>query len=112
MPRYMLTIVGDDDAYQALGPDEAKQLHAGHEAFAAALVEAGVSIEAGAELEPPATARTLHADGQVTDGPFAEAKEQLGGFYIIDVADQDTAVAWARKIPLLPNDKIEVRQAK
>jgi hypothetical protein len=71
-----------------------------------------VAIVSSAELEPPRTARTILADGTVTDGPFAEAKEQVGGFYLIDVPSIEEAVEWGKKIPLLPGDKLEVRKAK
>jgi hypothetical protein len=112
MAEYMLLIVGDDDAYQALSEEQGKEMYAGHYAFMDALNKAGVKIVASAELEPPATARTLHGDGTVTDGPFAEAKEQVGGFYSIDVPSLEEAVEWAKRIPLLPTDKIEVRKHK
>jgi hypothetical protein len=112
MPEYLLMIVGDDDAYQALSEEQGKEMYAGHYAFMDALRAAGVPLGASAELTPPSGARTLHADGLVTDGPFAEAKEQVGGFYTIEVPTIEEAVEWARKIPLLPGDKIEVRQQR
>ncbi len=112
MAEYLLLIVGDDDAYQALSEEEGKRIFDGHMAFMGELEKAGVRLVSSAELEPPSSARTLHADGVVTDGPFAEAKEQVGGYYSIDVPGIDEAVEWARKIPLLPADKIEVRKAK
>ena len=110
--EYVLLIVGDDDAYQALDEDAAKGMYAEHMAFMDAAKEAGVGMPYSAELQPPVTARTLRADGTVTDGPFAETKEQLGGFYVIDVPSLEEAVEWARRIPLLPGDKLEVRPAK
>src|SRR5215212_10963577 len=102
MAEYVLLIVGDNDAYQALTEEEGKRMHAGHSAFMEDLTKAAVKMVAGAELDTPSGARTLHADGVVTDGPFAEAKEQVGGFYSIDVPSIDEAVEWARRIPLLP----------
>ena len=112
MAQYLLLIVGDDDAYQALSEEDGKAMYDGHYAFMAELEKAGVRIVASAELDVPSGARTLHGDGTVTDGPFAEAKEQVGGFYSIYVPTLDEAVEWARKIPMLPTDKIEVRKAK
>lgn len=112
MPEYLLMIVGDDDAYQALTEEQNKEMYAGHFAFMDAVRAAGVTLGASAELTPPKGARTLDADGVVTDGPFAESKEQVGGFYTLDVPTIDEAVEWARKIPLLPGDKIEVREQK
>jgi hypothetical protein len=112
MAEYLLLIVGDDDAYQTLSEQDSKTMYAGHAAFMEGLNKAGIKITSGAELEPPAGARTIHGDGTVTDGPFAEAKEQVGGFYLIDVPTLDEAVEWGKKIPLLPGDKVEVRKAK
>ena len=110
MAKFMLAIFGDDAAYQALDEEQGGRLYAGHVAFAEALAEAGVRLEAGAELAPPTSARTRRADGSVADGPFHESSEQLGGFYVIDVPSIDDAIEWARRIPLLPTDKIEVRK--
>jgi hypothetical protein len=110
--EYALLIVGDDDAYQALDEETGKAMYAQHYAFMDELKAAGVALPYSSELQPPHTARTLHADGTVIDGPFAEAKEQLGGFYVIDVPTIDEAVDWARRIPLLPTDKVEVRPGK
>jgi hypothetical protein len=88
-------------------------MYAGHEAFMDAMGKAGVTLVGSAELEPPETARTIQgSDGTVTDGPFAETKEQVGGFYLIEVPTLDEAVEWARKIPLLPTDKLEVRKTR
>ena len=67
-------------------------------------------------LELPTTAKTVRIDegGEptVTDGPFAETKEQLGGFCLIDCASLDEAIEWAKKVPLRPDSKVEVRQVK
>jgi hypothetical protein len=112
MPSYLLLIVGDDDAYEALDEEQSKDMYAGHGAFMEALAAAGVKLGPSAELSAASGARTLRADGVVTDGPFAESKEQVGGFYSIDVPTIDDAIEWARKIPLLPGDKIEVRQQR
>jgi hypothetical protein len=109
---YLLLIVGDDAAYGALSEEQGKEMYAGHAAFMDDLTRAGVRVVSSAELVPASGARTLHADGTVTDGPFAEAKEQVGGYYAIDVPSLDDAVEWARKIPLLPGDKIEVRKTR
>jgi hypothetical protein len=80
-------------------------------AYSKALVDAGVFVD-GAGLELPQTATTLRViDGkrQVQDGPFAETKEQLGGFYIIDVPDLDTALSWASRVPVTKSGVLEVR---
>ena len=112
MAEYVLLIIGDDDAYQALDAEAGQAVLAQHMEFMGALEAAGVPTTYGAELHPPAMARTVRPDGTVTDGPFAEAKEQVGGFYVIDVPTVEEAVGWARRIPMLPGDAIEVRPAK
>jgi hypothetical protein len=112
MAEYLLLIVGDEDAYGRLSEEEGKALYAGHYAFMEELRNAGVTIVSSVELESSGTARTILGDGTVTDGPFAEAKEQVGGFYLIDVPSIEEAVAWGKKIPLLPGDKLEVRKGK
>ena len=78
-------------------------------ALAKEMDEAGIAV-AGAPLQPPETATTLRTTGArttMTDGPFAETKEVLGGFDLIDVADGDAALEWARKVP--GNGLVEVR---
>lgn len=79
-----------------------------------ALQQAGVLITLEG-LHPPSTgARVSFANGKplVTDGPFAEAKEVLGGFWMIDVASRDEAIAWACRCPAGPNEIIEIRQVQ
>src|SRR3569623_374334 len=112
MAEYLLLIVGDEDAYDRLSEEEGKALYAGHSAFIDGLRKAGVRIVASAELDHSRGARTILGDGTVTDGPFAESKEQVGGFYLIDVPSIEEAVEWGTKIPLLPGDKLEVRKAR
>ncbi|WP_374469909.1 YciI family protein [Phenylobacterium sp.] len=76
------------------------------------MTAAGVSF-GGAPLQPTATATTVMtaADGRQTlhDGPFAETREQLGGYYEMELEDLDQALHWARKIPVAPGGKVEVR---
>jgi hypothetical protein len=76
-----------------------------------ALKDAGVVV-AGAGLQPPETATTVrlrNAQRQVQDGPFADTKEQLGGFFIINVPDLDTALDWAARYPAGVGGAVEVR---
>jgi hypothetical protein len=76
-----------------------------------ALKDAGIVV-GGAGLQPPETATTVRLrDGQrlVQDGPYGESKEQLGGFFIIDVPDLDTALDWAARYPAGPDGVVEVR---
>jgi hypothetical protein len=78
------------------------------------LKDAGVLVTLDG-LHPPSTgARVSFATGEpvVTDGPFAEAKEVLGGYWMIDVASREEAIAWARKCPASPNEIIEIRRVQ
>lgn len=81
------------------------------QAYAATLHEAGVLLSAEV-LQPSSATTTLRLDGdelQVQDGPFADTKEQLGGTFVVDVADLDAAIGWARKAPSIGWGAVEVR---
>ena len=71
----------------------------------------GKLVETGHQLAPPATAKTVRSSG-VTDGPFMETKEHLGGFYLIDVPDLDTALDWAARMPIMRYGTVEVRPVR
>lgn len=104
-------IHGDEAAWARLPPGETAAAYAAHAAFSQALAGAGALL-GGAELRPADGARTVRFRGDrplVTDGPFAEAREQLGGYYLIDVADLDAALAWARRMPAMGGGAVEVR---
>jgi len=107
--QFMLTIYMDE-AKMAGGPlEDGRALN---EAYAAFGQEARDVIVAGEALHPTSTATTVRVrDGErlLTDGPFAETREQLGGFYIVDVADIDEAIKWAAKIPGAATGSVEVR---
>jgi hypothetical protein len=80
-------------------------------AYTQDLIKAGV-MKGGSELKPVATATTVRIRGGkvlTTDGPFAETKEQLGGYYLIDVPNLDEAVKWGSKCPGAKTGSIEVR---
>ena len=82
-----------------------------YRAYTTALREAGVMV-GGAALEPPRTATTVRQPGgkrRVQDGPFADTKEQLGGYYVIDVPDLDRALEWAARCPSAATGAAEVR---
>lgn len=92
------------------GPD-APAYWAGWMAYTKALQQAGV-MTGGAGLEPPDTATTLRSPGgtrQIQDGPYADSKEQMGGFYLIDVASLEEALDWAARCPGAHAGSIEVR---
>jgi len=107
--KYALLIYGRGDAYEALTEEQTKAIYAGHDAFAA---KVGGAIQSGAELQPPPTATTVRpqaGEHLITDGPFSEAAEQLGGFYLVEARDLDEAIEFAKQLPMLPTDAVEVR---
>jgi len=109
--QYLMMIYEDESMY---GPDKQgeamNQVVAGHMAFSQAL---GAKRLGGAGLQNTPTATTVRtaADGSKTlhDGPFAETKEQLGGFYLVDADDLDEAIAIAKQIPIYREGAIEIR---
>ncbi|WP_310542568.1 YciI family protein [Phenylobacterium sp.] len=110
--QYMLLVYEPEDLNQ--GPEGQASLMdvaARHMALAKAMGEAG-AMQAGAGLQPVATATTVRTSvtGQTLhDGPFAETREHLGGYYLIEAADLDAAIAWARQVPIRPGGSCEVR---
>ncbi len=109
--RYLLLIATDDASGHQLPPDEEAAIMAEYQAFTDDLQAAGAML-GGERLHPSSTATTVRVrDGEalITDGPFAETKEHLGGYYMIEAADLDAAVAWAAKIPGARFGSVEVR---
>jgi hypothetical protein len=102
MPKFMLTIFGDESAQAQAPSEQVEQMAKEYFAFSDEVGASGALI-AGEGLQPTQTARTVRGsfEGEptVTDGPFAETKEQLGGFYVLECKDIDEAEQWARKIP-------------
>lgn len=111
MAQYMLLIYGDESAWAGLTPDQLSQEMGAYFAYTEELMKAGVLV-AGDELHPVGTAKTLSiANGKqnVVDGPFAETKESLGGYYTVNVDTIEDALAWAAKCPGARYGRIEVR---
>jgi hypothetical protein len=109
--RYILLIYGDEKNAQQEGTPAGDAMMKGYMDFTQEVEKAGV-MKSGEPLNPVATATTVRVrDGKTmtTDGPFAETKEQLGGFYILDCNDLDQAIAYAAKIPGAQHGSIEVR---
>ena len=111
--QYMILIYGDERNFAALANDaEAqKQMYAAYTRYGTDMREAGV-LRGGAELKPSHSATTVRIkNGKpvTTDGPFAETKEQLGGYYLIDARDLNEAIQIASKIPSAKLGSIEVR---
>ena len=110
--QYMVMIIGDADLVAAAKAEDLQALMGAFMAYTKALKDAGVWVD-GSPLKPAATAATLRIkDGktQVLDGPYAESREQLGGYILIEVPDMETALAWAGKCPGLKYGPIEVRE--
>ncbi len=109
--QYMLLIHGDEGVLQSMAPDVANQRFAAFMAYTEALTKAGVLVN-GNRLRPSGSSTTVRVVGgktQVLDGPYAETKEQLGGYYLIDVPDLDAALSWAARCPGASLGSIEVR---
>jgi hypothetical protein len=99
--RYMFLIYGAEAAVAAATPAEMARLRTAHWAVMDDARERGI-LQAAEPLQPTATATTVRiADGKplILDGPFAETKEQLAGYYILECRDLDEAIAWAARIP-------------
>ena len=110
MTQYMILIYGDENRFQEMTPDQLQDLFAAHSRFAGQVGELGATLLAGDALEPSATATTVRND-IVTDGPFAETKEVLGGYYLVEAANLDEAIAIAKDIPM-PYGGVEVRPVR
>jgi hypothetical protein len=121
MGQYLIMLYEDEASWAAVGEHEAGEILAAHGRFAAAH---GDVLRGGGWLHPTATATTVRSpggggsqdrggfaageDALVTDGPFVETKEALGGYYLVEVPDLDTAMAVAREVPA-PFGGVEVR---
>jgi hypothetical protein len=110
--QYMLIMTETEaDFARRNNPDQAGAYWGGWTTFIGAMRQAGIIVN-GDGLQPPHTATTVRLrDGRpvVQDGPFADSKEQLGGYFIIEVPDLDTALAWAARSPSAVCGSVEVR---
>jgi hypothetical protein len=107
MAEYMILIYEQEQPYQEMDEAASRQVLASHMRFQEQVAELGGTLVAGNALEPSATATTIRSD-VVTDGPFAETKEILGGYYLIDARDLDQALEIAKLCPAL-HGGVEVR---
>ncbi|MCU1495550.1 MAG: YCII-related protein [Acidimicrobiaceae bacterium] len=102
MAEYLVLIYEDEASWAKARPEESEQVMAGHVKFGTTHADA---LRGGHALEPTSTATSLRSDGaggvSVTDGPFAETKEALGGYYLIEAADLDEAVRIAKDVPAI-----------
>ena len=111
MAQYMLLIYDDPSVWESMGEEEQNAMMGEYFAYTNELREAGAYV-AGDALQPTTTAKSVRLrDGErlTTDGPFAETKEALGGYYLIDVETDEEAQDWAAKIPSARVGTIEVR---
>jgi hypothetical protein len=109
--KYSILIYDTAETLAEFQGNEGAAYMAGWQAYHKTLLDAGVYV-AGAGLMPADTATTMRFDGDkrlVQDGPFADTKEQLGGFYVIDVPNLDTALEWAARTPRLRGQMFEIR---
>lgn len=102
MSQFLVLIYDDESAYANASDEDSNKIMAGHNAFGENNEKAVVG---GNALQPVATATTVRPDGSggftVTDGPFVETKEALGGYYLVEAADLDEAIALAKQVPIL-----------
>jgi len=109
--QYLLLINDEEKIWESLPEDERNAMYAEYGRYTEELQTRGLLVVAN-QLQPSSTATTVSVrDGEtiVTDGPFAETKEVLGGYYLIDVETLDEALEWAAKIPSARYGHIEVR---
>jgi hypothetical protein len=111
MMQYLLMIYSDEAALQNQSKEDINRLVGAYSAYTEAVKSAGVHV-ASDRLRPTSDATTVRiVDGktQVLNGPYAETREQLGGYYLIDVPDLDAALSWAARCPASEYGTVEVR---
>jgi hypothetical protein len=109
--KYLLAIYADETEWNGLGDESRQAMYREYAAVSDELARRGMMID-GAELRPTTAATTVRIrDGRtlVTDGPFAETKEQLGGYFVVDCESLDEAIEAAGKLPTARHGSIEVR---
>jgi hypothetical protein len=109
--KYILLIYGDERVWASMSQAQMAEIYGGHRKYGEEMAKAGV-IKGGSELKPVSAATSVKFAGgrpKTVDGPFAETKEQLAGFYLIEVDNLDDAIAWAEKMPGMTDGTVEVR---
>ena len=109
--QFMLLIYDDEQIPQTMSEEERNAFMGEYFAYTEELRQAGAYVAGDAlqAIETATTVRVRDAEQLLTDGPFAETKEQLGGYYIVDVDSLDDAIRWAAKIPSARFGSLEVR---
>ena len=109
--QYMFLIYSNEKDWHTMSESQREQGMAAYTAYTEALRKADV-LKASDRLRPTSdstTVRITNGKSQVLDGPYADTKEQLGGFYIVDVPDLDAALSWAARCPGASHGSVEVR---
>ena len=109
--KYILLIYGDERVWASMTPEQMEKIYSDHRAYGEAMGKAGAFLS-GFELKPVAMATSVKFGGgrpRTVDGPFAETKEQLAGYYVIDVPDLEAAIGWAEKMPGMVEGTVEIR---
>ena len=109
--KYLLSIYASEAEENQMSPGAMGEVMQAYGAYTEALVKAG-ALQAGERLRPSTDATSVRVRGgktEVLNGPYAETREQLGGYYVIDVADLDAALSWAARCPTSSYGTIEVR---
>jgi len=109
--KYVALIYSDEERWDALSEDERRDVYARYTAVASEMQAAGV-MAGGNELASTRDATTVRVRGDetlVTDGPYAEVKEALGGFFLLECESEDEALEWAARIPAAEHGAVEVR---
>ena len=109
--KYLLTIYTDESRWAEATPQDLQDMMSAYEAYTREASEAGVML-GGEGLARSGTATTVRVRGDevlTSDGPFAETREQLGGYYLVDCDDEEEAIGWAARIPGARGGAIEVR---
>lgn len=109
--KYMLLLFASEVGQQAASKADIEQMHAAYGAYTQAMIKAGV-MAGGDRLQPSTSATTVRLSGgktKVVNGPYAETKEQLGGYYLIEAPDLDQALSWAARCPAASHGAVEVR---
>jgi hypothetical protein len=109
--KYLLMIYASEKDEAKMSPDETGKLMQAYGAYTEALIKAG-AMQGGERLRPIADATSARVRGgktEVLNGPYAETREQLGGYYVLDVPDLDAALTWAARCPSSSYGTIEVR---
>jgi len=109
--QYLLLIYGDETVWANMSEGDIRTTMQAYVDYSKELAASG-ALRGGSELAPVSTATTVrvrNGKALIADGPFAETKEQLGGYYLIDVPNLNEAIKWAAKIPSASHGSIEIR---